>query len=210
MCVFAVRPELGLTCVEDIAARKAPLRISVRQQRDHCLHILFGHLSEALGFPVGTLRAWGGDYVHDGRPRESKADALTRGANAIFDEAVQAWTDEALDLGLTILSFAPPTIEKLEQIGYRRNTIRKADYPGLPADVPTVDFSGWAVFVHAEAPDDLITRLCAALEARRHLIPWQGQGPLPLDVMCRDTPDTPSDVPLHPAAERFWKAQGYI
>lgn len=36
------------------------------------------------------------------------------------------------------------------------------------------------------------------------------QALLPLDRMCRDLPDAPMGVPLHPAAERFWRAQGYL
>jgi TRAP-type uncharacterized transport system substrate-binding protein len=28
--------------------------------------------------------------------------------------------------------------------------------------------------------------------------------------MVRNEPDTPMDVPLHPAAERFWRACGYL
>ena len=53
-------------------------------------------------------------------------------------------------------------------------------------------------------------QICAAIEARKHLIPWQGDGPLPVERMCKDSHETPMDVPLHPAAEKFWKSQGYI
>jgi TRAP-type uncharacterized transport system substrate-binding protein len=28
--------------------------------------------------------------------------------------------------------------------------------------------------------------------------------------MCRNTPDTPLVIPLHPAAERFWRDCGYL
>ena len=58
--------------------------------------------------------------------------------------------------------------------------------------------------------DDLVKRICAALEARKHLIPWQGEGPLPLERMCRETQETPQVVPLHPAAEAFWRERGYL
>ena len=34
--------------------------------------------------------------------------------------------------------------------------------------------------------------------------------PLPLEQMCRDTPDGPLVIPLHRAAEQFWREQGYL
>ena len=35
-------------------------------------------------------------------------------------------------------------------------------------------------------------------------------GPLPLADMCRDTPSTPLRIPLHRAAERYWRDSGYL
>src|SRR5262249_10915054 len=35
--IFAVRPETGLTCIEDIAARRYPLRVFARGIPDHCI-----------------------------------------------------------------------------------------------------------------------------------------------------------------------------
>jgi TRAP-type uncharacterized transport system substrate-binding protein len=76
--------------------------------------------------------------------------------------------------------------------------------------VRTIDFSGWPLFCHAEATDELVERFCAGIEDRKDRIPWEGPGPLPLERMCGSHPDAPLDVPLHPAAERFWREQGYL
>jgi len=79
-------------------------------------------------------------------------------------------------------------------------------------DVPTVDFSGWPIFARREASNLLIKHFCEALEARKQRIQWgmggEEQPPLPLERMCRDTEETPLDVPFHPAAERFWREIG--
>ena len=80
----------------------------------------------------------------------------------------------------------------------------------VPADVPSLDFSGFTVYTHANVADTIVTSICAALEARKEVIAWQEPGPLPLDRMCRDTADGPLDIPLHPAAERFWRERGYL
>jgi hypothetical protein len=55
-----------------------------------------------------------------------------------------------------------------------------------------------------------VRRICAGLEARKDMIPWEGTGPLPLDRMCTNTPEAPLGVPLHPAAEKFWAGCGYL
>jgi len=78
-------------------------------------------------------------------------------------------------------------------------------YPGLGHDVPTLDFSGWPVYTHADAPEDLVAGFCRAIEVCSDRIPWQGEGPLPLDRMCSDTPEAPLPIPLHPAADRYWR-----
>jgi TRAP-type uncharacterized transport system substrate-binding protein len=85
-----------------------------------------------------------------------------------------------------------------------------ARYPKLGKDLPTLDFSGFAVYTHADVPDQVITSICAALEARKERIGWQEPGPLPVENGCRDTADGPLVIPLHPAAERFWRGRGYI
>ena len=95
-------------------------------------------------------------------------------------------------------------------MGFRRGVIPKAEYPNLPEDVMSLDFSGFPVYTHADTPDQVITGFCAALEARKDRIPWEEEGPLPLERMCLDTIEGPLGIPLHPAAERFWREQGYL
>ena len=112
--------------------------------------------------------------------------------------------------GMTILSLSAETVAKLEAMGTRPGIISKDRFPKLPKDILTIDFSGWPIYVREDLDDRLVGQICAALDARKHLIPWQGEGPLPVERMCRDGEDTPMDVPLHPAAERAWRERGYL
>lgn len=209
-CVFAAKKELGLKSVDDILAAKPALKLSVRDQTDHCLHGVLDDIASCAGFSVKDLKSWGGELRYDASPRYAKSKAFAEGANAIFEEAAHSWLDEAMDLGLDLLPMSDALLTKLEAVGYRRKTIRAADYKKVQRDFDTIDFSGWAVYVREDCPDLLVSQICAAVVARKHLIPWQGEGPLPVERMCRDTPDTPADVPLHPAAEKYWKSQGFI
>ncbi len=136
---------------------------------------------------------------------------MARGeVDMVIDEAVRGWVNAAAAEGMRVLPLDEVILSKLEALGFRRAVIPKAHYPKLAEDVPTLDFSGFAVYTHANVPDAVITSICAALESRKDRIGWQEPGPLPLERMCRDTPDGPLMIPLHPAAEKFWHERGYL
>ena len=212
--VFAVKSDSGLETFEEIGTKRYPLRLSLRGEPNHCLHMMLDHIMAAAGFSIEQIKSWGGAARYEGTlplPGGPRFQSLQRGdADAIFDEASDAWVDNALDAGMTMLPLSEATVRKLEAIGYRRALLKKEVFSRLPADVLTIDFSGWPIFVHSGTSDELVGRICAALDARKDRIPWQGEGPLPIERMCRDAPDTPLDVPLHPAAKRFWRERGYL
>jgi TRAP-type uncharacterized transport system substrate-binding protein len=211
--VFAVKSELGLRTFEDIATKHPALKVLLRGTPDHCLHYMLNDIVAAAGFSLKDIESWGGELYKMGAtpPDASKVAAVAHGEmNAIFEEAAPRWVGAALDAGMTILPLSEAMVQKLEALGYRRALIKRETFPKLPADVLTLDFSGWPIFVLADLPDARVTQICAALEARKNMMPWQEDGPLPLADMCRNTAAAPLSVPFHPAAERFWRERGYL
>ncbi|HLY67027.1 MAG TPA: TAXI family TRAP transporter solute-binding subunit [Chloroflexota bacterium] len=208
---IAIAERTGLNSLGEIKEKRYPLRVSLRAQPDHSIHLFAEHVFAALGFSLDELRSWGGGIQYDsGFFFDRRLAAVQRNdVDAIMDEAVEVWLDDALDQGLRMLPLEEPQLRQLEDLGYRRAKLSKAEYPKLPADVPTLDFSGWPVFTLASAPNDMVTAFCEALEARKDRIPWEGEGALPLDRMCHDTAEGPLPVPLHPAAQAFWRERGY-
>lgn len=213
-CLFAVHGATGLASIEDIGRAKFPLKLGLRGRAAHTLHSMLDDILAAAGFSLADIVAWGGEVRKTGHiplPGTAKFEALANGElTALFDEGVHGWADAVTPAGLTALKLEDETLARLEEIGYRRDCLTRDRYPTLPEDIPTLDFSGWPVFVRDDADGDMVRRVCAGLEARRGMIPWEGAGPLPLDIMCGDTPEAPLGVPLHPAAEAFWKQQGYL
>jgi TRAP-type uncharacterized transport system substrate-binding protein len=211
---FAIRADSGITSFEEIAAKRFPLRVGLRGQMGHSLHYILADVFAATGLSADKIFQWGGEMHREGLlpyPTHAKFQKFVHGElNAIFDEAAFVWVAAALEAGMTMLPLSEATMAQLEAIGYRRGYLRKADFPKLKDDVLTIDYSGWPVFVHADLPEPLVTKMCAALEARKALIPWGGEGPLPLERMCIESKETPQLVPYHPAAERFWKERGYL
>jgi TRAP-type uncharacterized transport system substrate-binding protein len=212
-CVLVVKRDTGLRSIEEIGARRYPLRLTTRGTREHSLVFMIADILKAAGFSVDDLRSWGGDVRPTGGfPQADGPElqaALHGDVDGMFEEGTNEWLATALDGGLIPLPLAESTVRKLEALGYRRATIPKDRYPGLDADVLTIDFSAWPIFVHADLPDRLARQFCIALEARKHLIPWQGDGPLPIERMCGGDPEAPADVPFHPAADRYWRERGY-
>ena len=210
---FAVSERTGLQSLHEVRARRYPLRVSMRGQMDHSLHVVVKEVLSAADLSLDDIVSWGGQVRYDpGLPNNpNRLGAAQRGeVDMIIDEAVRSWVNDAAGSGIRILPLDEAMLTRLEGIGFRRAVISQANYPKLPADVASLDFSGFTVYTHANVADTVVTSICAAVEARKDVIAWQEPGPLPLDRMCRDTADGPLDIPLHPAAERFWRERGYL
>jgi TRAP-type uncharacterized transport system substrate-binding protein len=215
---FMVSQKTGLRSLFDIRNERYPLRVSLRGEIHHSAHFVVQHVLQAVGFSLNDLISWGGQVRYDeGLPDSpNRIGAVERGEiDAIFDEAVNvvsraSWVEMGLALGMRFLSMEESLVTQLEDIGFRRAIIPKSKYSALAHDVLTLDFSGWAIYTHTNTSDELVTAICMALEARKDRIPWQGDGPLPLYRMSRDTAEGPLTIPLHPAAERFWRSCGYV
>jgi TRAP-type uncharacterized transport system substrate-binding protein len=211
---LAVTALSGLTSLAEIRDLRFPLKVSLRGQRDHSVHLVTDQIFRAMGFSLDDITAWGGHVRYDEAvPSPSGRLALVKSGevDAIFDEALPVWCNPALEMGMRFLPIEEPYLTQLEQMGLPRNPITREEYPRLPVDVPAIDFSGWPVFTLESTPDAVVTAFCAALEARKDRIPLLGgEGPMPLARMVQNTPEAPLTIPLHPAAERFWKGQGYL
>jgi TRAP-type uncharacterized transport system substrate-binding protein len=133
-----------------------------------------------------------------------------RQVDLIIDEGIYNWVDPAIESGYSFIEIPPPALSKLVAAGYRASTIASGDYLYLPRDVATIDFSGFLVYTHERVSDELVTAFCEALESRKDRIPWQGGSSLPLARMVTDQADAPMPIAFHPAAQRYWAAQGYI
>jgi len=210
---FAVKADTGITSLADIRDRKYPLRVSLRGQRDHSVHLVASQVLEAYGFSFDDIERWDGVVrLDDEFPNgPNRIGAVERGEiEAIWDEALPMFGQRALELGMRFLPVDEPELRQLEAKGLRRVAIPRSIYPALESDVWTVDFSGWPVFCLESTPDQIVTAFCAAVEARKANVPWYGEGPMDLRLMVSDPPEAPLTIPLHPAARRFWQEKGYL
>ena len=210
---FAIAKRTGVTSLAQIKEQKLPLKVSLRGQRDHSVHLVIDLVLSTYGFSLADIESWGGElhYTPGLGNAPGRLDAVPSGKiDLVIDEAFGGLAKGAIDLGLRLVPIDEPQLQQLERLGLSRSHVSKAEFPGLEQEHDAVDFSGWPVFCLDSTPDDLVTRFCAALEKRKGLLPWYGEGPMDLKHMVSSPPDAPLPIPLHPAAERFWQEQGYL
>ena len=210
---FAVKTGLRVGTLAELVALQPPIELSLRAQRDHSVRTFIDQVLGAAGMSLEDIDAWGGRVRDDeGLPHhELRRGLMDRGEiDALFDEGIYNWVDQARASGFAFLSLDEPILERLEGLGHRRAVLDRTRFPALPADVATIDFSGFLVYTHAGVPDEIVTAFCASLDARHDRIPWQGTGGLPLRRMVNDAVDAPIPIPFHPAAEQYWREHRYL
>jgi len=215
--VIAVHESTGITSIEQIRERRYPLRVSTGDtiappfDEDATMFTINAMLA-AAGFSLNDIRAWGGSIHPVSRPSHpARAEALTKGTiNAIFDEGILSWGQYAVERGFRFLPIEGALRDRLTGAGFDMVSVTSSRIPALKQPVPSVDFCGWPMIVHADMPDDVAYALCEAIEARKLAIPTDNFRPLDLAQLCTIDEETPRGAPLHPGAERFYRERGYL
>ncbi len=135
---FAVKESTGLTSVGDIGRKHFPLRVSLREQRDHSVHLVLEQVLQEHGFSLSDITEWGGQVSYDpGLPADPAriGRAESGEVDAIFDEAVSRFIPPAVKLGMRFLPIDKEAAPKLVDIGLRPDMLPKSKFPMLPADV---------------------------------------------------------------------------
>ncbi|MBX3030235.1 MAG: hypothetical protein KF809_08740 [Chloroflexi bacterium] len=208
---LGVAASLGVGDLTGLASARPALRLSLRGQRDHSVHLMIEHVLGAVGLDLDDLVAAGGHIGYDeGLPHHAlRSDAMAAGTiDALFDEGIYNWVDLAVGARWRFLAIDEAPMARLEAMGYRRATLTRARFPALTEDVPTLDFSGFLIYTHADVDDRLVEAVCRALHERRDRIAWQGHGGLPLERMVAGAVDAPLPIPFHDAALRYWRSVG--
>ena len=208
--VYTFHPRTGLTSLSQIKERRYPLRLSIREDRTHSTRVLVDQTLAIYGFTLTDLESWGGSLQLNGGPGdERRMDALHAGTiDAIFDEGLVLWFEEALAAGMEPIPLEDFALKKLEEIGWRRVVIPAGRYPHLKSDHLCLDYGGWPLYTRASLPDEDAYKVCDALQARKDEISWESSS-TGIGQLGQETEATPRDVPLHPGAARWYEEHGF-
>ena len=207
--VFSVKKSLGFRTLADIKKARYPLQVSVKEDVTHSTRILTEQVLALYGFSLADIESWGGKLHMSGSPSDKRRMEPMRAGtlDAIFDEALVIWFDEALQHDLVPLEIEPEIFAQLASLGWRRGIVPKTRYPRLAADIAAIDYSGWPLYANAALDADTVYKVCAGFALRADEIPWEDSF-TEVSQVWRDTEATPIDVPLHPGAERFLRERG--
>src|SRR4051812_33701400 len=62
---FAVKADTGIRSLAEIRDRKYPLRVSLRGQPDHAVHLVANQVLETYGYSFEDIKSWGGTVRMD-------------------------------------------------------------------------------------------------------------------------------------------------
>ena len=125
------------------------------------------------GFSLADIESWGGRLHMSGSPSDKRRmEPLARGElDAIFDEALVIWFDEALKSDLVPLELEPDIFAQAEALGWRKVVAPKSKFPRLAADHPCLDYSGWPLYCNAALPEQTVYDVCSGFSAREGEFP---------------------------------------
>src|SRR3990167_7352666 len=131
--VYAFHPRTGLTSLAQIKERRYPLRLSIREDETHSTRVLLNQTLAVYGMTLADIESWGGSLQLNGGPGDQRRlDALHAGTiDAIFDEGLVLWFDEALAAGMEPIPLEESVLKKLEAIGWRGGGIPAGPFPPL-------------------------------------------------------------------------------
>ena len=118
---------------------------------------------------------------------------------------------------MTFLPIRDDVLDMLvEDYGFIRNTLSKGMIDGaVKQDTPTLDWSGWLLFTRDDVDDDLVYLITKIVIEYKHLFEMSFKGQ-PLEKSDLVYPIDPAEiwknvgVPLHPAAERYYREHGHM
>jgi TRAP-type uncharacterized transport system substrate-binding protein len=223
---LAVRRDLGITSLRQLAERKVPLKMSTAPiHLGHPVGWVLDVLLAEYGMKIEDFERWGGEVIYGDRQpnflekvpegRRDRVSAMKAGAlNAVFDEALMTfpWKEIADSVDLTFLPVDDDVLDTLERkYGIRRTVIPKGRLRGVQKDLPAIDFAGWILYCREDLPERLVYLTLGALDQQRAQIEslfQEGQGltgKIDLATTWQGT-----ELPLHAGAERYYREKGYL
>jgi TRAP-type uncharacterized transport system substrate-binding protein len=211
--VTCVDAELGVSSMEELAARMPQLRIATSPDDGVNLVGLAAHRQlQAIGIQPAALKSAGGSWLYDERPFPAIAAFRDGAANVLIHEAIMmpAWQRITDHRSVVYLDAPGPVIDAFDAWHWPPTVVPQGYLPGLGHDLTALEFSDFLLLCTDALPDDIAALIAwcmvatrDALEVQyRHIPPERSPLSYPLDPQAIAA----APITLHPAAAKAYAA----
>ena len=216
--VIAIDSKLAIRSLAEFRQRKPAIAIALAfDDGDNMVGYATNRLLDAAGISREIIQSWGGSLVEGEGPWDTISLATNGKADALIFEAVMTpyWRDLLAKRDMTFLPIDDDVLNRLEsEYTWPRGTVSQSRFKGLPAPFETLDFSDFLLVCREDLDEDIAYLMAwCACETRevierqyKHLAPENS--PLTYPLVPEKIAKT--SIPLHPGAERYYRAAGHI
>lgn len=193
--VTCVDAELGVSSMEDLAARMPELRIATSPNDGvNLVGLAAHHQLQAIGIQPAVLEEAGGSWLYDERPFPSIAAFRDGAANVLIHEAIMmpAWQRINDHRSVVYLDAPGPVLDAFEAWRWPSAVVPKGYLPKLERDLTALEFADFLLLSTDALPDDIAAMIAWCMVATRDA----------LEVQYRHIPPdrSPLSYPLDPQA----------
>lgn len=216
--MFAAHSRLGVQSFAEIREKKLPLRIAISyDDGTNFIGYVGARILETHGLDEKTICSWGGCWIKACRPEQVLSLVESGQADAVIQEAIMTpwWAQLIESRTLLPVPLEEDAVNQLSQrTGFDKAVVSPNFWNTVNSEVQCMDFSDFVVLVRNDMSHDVAYLLTwclvetrSALEAQyKHIPPERSPLSYPLDPakMAQST------IPLHPAAEQYYREHGYL
>ncbi len=230
--MIALAPYSKLEGLEQIAREKRPVRVAVRENprvgaepREE-----WGRVANAIfrqyGFSLADIKSWGGKVWSVGTDFNAVDEEIRKKeVDVVIGEAsTQPIWKNVAGHGFRFLSLSESAMAGLEKEGYERTITPAGFLPGIAQPLLAVDESDFLLMTREEAEDELIYAVAKIIDQHRRrieegavVVQYVYARPVPIPDLVTRSPLTgplseywKTGVPLHRAAERYYRGAGCL
>lgn len=212
---LALRAGTGLRDLYDVKKKQYPLRILASStEKGSLLDTVLRH----HGTNFEEIKEWGGKFYrwsgyliiesmfNRARLQVSPIDMMLGNMYMGYSPHNKYWWDATVLHDMRFLDFDEELIEKLVNKGHKRATIPRRLFPGIDRDIRSVGDGTIYVYCLKSQPAELVRLITEGLDTNSHLFK---NIPVAMYYEREEVWKNPV-IPLHPAAEEYYRSKGYI
>ncbi|MFB3885138.1 MAG: TAXI family TRAP transporter solute-binding subunit [Thermodesulfobacteriota bacterium] len=207
---LAVRHDLGVSNLRQLKKMKYPLRIMApNRDRGDQLDTVLRH----YGMTMEEIESWGGRFMKwSGKANtpfvwEGVVDMMLGNIYLGYTPHNWYWYQATILNDMRFLDFDKALILKLvKNFGFKRGTIPHGFFRGLDKDIPSVVADTMYIYCLESQPAKLIRLIAEGLDKNSDLFKHKRS----VFYYEREEVWRNPYIPLHPAAEEYYRSKGYM